>query len=280
MPVNKFVYGGTTKFDISSDTVTADTMVNGTTAHDKTGTAITGNITKRTSTNVTASGATVTVPAGYYASQVTKSVTSGTAGTPSASKGNVTNHSVTVTPSVTNTTGYITGGTKTGTGVTISASDLVSGSDTVTSNGTVDVTNLAQLIVNVAGGGGGLPTGISAFAFGDVKVTSAFTTSRQTFSHSLGVVPDLMIVYTPTNIATTYSMLCAIRGNVFGWRSSAYNSHYAYHGNSTTTVTWANSNNTSYGISNMTATTFQLASSSSSYYWRASTYKYIAIKFS
>lgn len=159
-------------------------------------------------------------------------------------------------------------------------------------NDTVDANHLAKgytahdktgaLITGLmeASAGGGLPSGIKVIDFGDVVINSAFTTTRQTFQHKLGVVPDLMIVYAPSNIATTYSMLAAIRGNVFGWRSSAYNNHYAYHGNSTTTVTWTNSNSTSYGISNMTATSFQLASSSSSYYWRAGTYKYIAIKFS
>ena len=75
----------------------------------------------------------------------------GTAGTPTATKGTVSNHSVSVTPSVTNTTGYITGSTKTGTAVTVSASELVSGSETKTANGTYDVTNLASLVVNVAG---------------------------------------------------------------------------------------------------------------------------------
>lgn len=77
----------------------------------------------------------------------------GTAGTPTATKGSVSNHSVSVTPSVTNTTGYITGSTKTGTAVTVSASELVSGSQTVTTNDTYDVTNLAELVVNVQGGG-------------------------------------------------------------------------------------------------------------------------------
>lgn len=129
------------------------------------------------------------------------------------------------------------------------------------------------------GSGGGLPAGITALDFGQITVSSDFTTSRQTFSHKLGVVPDLMIVWAPANIATTYSMLCAIRGSQFGWRSSAYNNHMAYHGNSTTNITWTNSNSTTYGISNMTASTFQLASSSSSYYWRKGTYNYIAIKF-
>lgn len=78
----------------------------------------------------------------------------GTAGTPTATKGTVSNHSVSVTPSVTNTSGYITGSTKTGTAVTVSASELVSGSQTITQNGTVDVTNLASVVVDVQGGGG------------------------------------------------------------------------------------------------------------------------------
>lgn len=77
----------------------------------------------------------------------------GTAGTPTATKGAVSNHSVSVTPSVTNTTGYITGGTVSGTAVTVSASELVSGSETKTANGTYDVTNLAEVVVDVSGGG-------------------------------------------------------------------------------------------------------------------------------
>ena len=80
------------------------------------------------------------------------SIPSGTAGTPVATKGTVSNHSISVTPSVTNTAGLITGGTKTGTAVTVSASELVSGSETKTANGTYDVTNLASLVVNVSGG--------------------------------------------------------------------------------------------------------------------------------
>ena len=71
----------------------------------------------------------------------------GTAGTPTATKGTVSNHSISVTPSVTNTTGYITGSTKTGTAVTVSASELVSGTYSVTSSGTKDVTNYASASV-------------------------------------------------------------------------------------------------------------------------------------
>lgn len=91
----------------------------------------------------------------YY---TVSAVADGTAGNPTATKGTVSNNSISVTPTVTNTTGYITGGTKTGTAVTISASELVSGSQTVTTNDTYDVTNLAELVVNVSGGGIGTMT--------------------------------------------------------------------------------------------------------------------------
>lgn len=190
----------------------------------------------------------------------------------------------TVTPTTSSQTAVASQRYTTGT-VTVGAIPsqyiVPSGSQTLTKNDTYDVTSLASVIVSVSGGGGGsLPSGISAFDFGQINITTAFTTTRNTFTHKLGVTPDLMIVWAPANIATTYSMMAAIRGNQFGWRSSAYNNHMAYHGNSTTNITWTNSNSTSYGISNMTASNFQLASASSSYYWRAGTYNYIAIKFS
>ena len=106
----------------------------------------------RDSSDLTVSGATVNVPAGLYSSAASKSVASGTAGTPTASKGAVSNNSVTVTPSVANTTGYITGGTKTGTGVTVSASELVSGNKAITPSETaqsgIDVTNFKTVSVD------------------------------------------------------------------------------------------------------------------------------------
>ncbi len=113
-------------------------------------------ITQRSSSDLTASGATVTVPSGYYSAQASKSVTSGTEGTPTASKGTVSNHSISITPSVTNTAGYISGGTKTGTAVSVSASELVSGTLTISSSGTKDVTNYAS--ASVSAGTAGTPT--------------------------------------------------------------------------------------------------------------------------
>ena len=114
------------------------------------------------------------------------SVASGTAGTPTASKGAVNNHAISVTPSVTNTTGYITGGTKTGTAVSVSAADVCSGSETKTSNGTYDVTNLAELVVNVSGGGGSK----------NVQVLQS--TSRANSSSLTKVLGDLTVSKTGT----------------------------------------------------------------------------------
>jgi len=108
-------------------------------------------ITSRTSSDLSASGATVTAPAGFYSSSASTSVQAGSAGTPTASKGAVSNHSITVTPFVTNSTGYINGGSITGTAVTVSASDVVSGTLSITSAGTKDVTTYASATVATGG---------------------------------------------------------------------------------------------------------------------------------
>lgn len=135
-----------------SATVTADSGYDGLSSVDVSVGAISSTyvgsgIMQRSSTDLTASGATVTVPAGYYSAQASKAVASGTAGTPTATKSAVSNHAISVTPSVTNTAGYITGGTKSGTAVSVSASELVSGTYTVSASGTHDVTNYASASV-------------------------------------------------------------------------------------------------------------------------------------
>ena len=135
--------------------------------------------TARDSSDLTVSGATVNVPAGLYSSAASKSVASGTAGTPTASKGAVSNNSVTVTPSVANTTGYITGGTKTGTGVKVSASELVSGNKAITPNETaqsgIDVANFKTVSV------GAIPkTYVGSGVTKKAAATVAPSTSEQT----------------------------------------------------------------------------------------------------
>ena len=123
-------------------------------------------------------------------------IPSGTAGTPTATKGTVSNHSISVTPSVTNTTGYITGSTITGTAVTVSASELVSGSETKTSNGTYDVTNLATLVVNVSGGGSG-----AQYKKGTYTPSSTYSSAGNreiTTLANIGFTPKKFVLY-PTD---------------------------------------------------------------------------------
>lgn len=151
MAYSKIILNGETLMDVTSDTVDAGNLLSGKTATKNSGAKVTGNIATKSSSDLTVSGATVTVPAGYYSASTNKSVASGTAGTPIATKSAVSNNSVSVTPSVTNTTGYITGSTKTGTAVTVSASELVSGTKSIIANGIgIDVTNYANVDVNVS----------------------------------------------------------------------------------------------------------------------------------
>lgn len=119
--------------------------------------SLTASVTTKAAATITPSTSAQTIAAGTYltGAQTIAAMPAGTAGTPTASKGAVSNHSVSVTPSVTNTTGYITGGTKTGTAVTVSASELVSGTKSITENGTgIDVANYSAVDVSVASGGG------------------------------------------------------------------------------------------------------------------------------
>lgn len=141
-------------------------------------------ITRRDSTDLTASGATVSVPSGYYAESASKSVASGAAGTPTATKGTVSNNSISVTPSVTNTAGYISGGTINGTAVTVSASELVSGTKAITSSGTTDVTNYAS--ASVAAGSASVNASVTVTPTISVS-SSGLISASVSSSHGIGI---------------------------------------------------------------------------------------------
>ena len=139
-------YGGVIEYYVINGVGSPCFMI----THTSNGTISATQLTDKTSRDLTVSGATVTAPAGYYRSSASKSVATGSAGTPTATKGTVSNHSVSVTPSVTNTTGYITGSTKTGTAVTVSASELASGNKAISANGTnIDVVGYSTVSVAV-----------------------------------------------------------------------------------------------------------------------------------
>lgn len=188
--------------------------------------------TPRTSTDLTVSGATVTAPAGVYAQDASKSVATGTAGTPTATKGTVSNHSVSVTPSVTNVTGYITGGTKTGTAVTVTAAELESGTKSITANGTgIDVSGYSAVDVAVPSGG-------------SKNVQTTQSTSRRN-NTALGSITSLTC-----STAGTYDVYwtCARSNTSQTWGSQLYIGGTAY---GTENTTWSNNvqNNHLTGVS-------------------------------
>lgn len=127
------------------------------------------------------------------------SIPSGTAGTPVATKGTVSNHSISVTPSVTNTAGLITGGTKTGTAVTVTASELVSGTYNVTSSGTKDVTNYAS--ASVPAGSATAPSTISGTSASVSTSTNAITLSK-----TVSVTPSVSAGYVSSGTAGNSSV--------------------------------------------------------------------------
>ena len=200
--------------------------------------SLTASVNTRSSSDLTVSGATVTAPSGYYSASASKSVASGTAGTPTATKGTVSNHSVSVTPSVTNTSGFISGGTKNGTAVTVSASELVSGSETKTENGTYDVTNLAEIVVDVQGGGG------STINVGKTTKTLATASNSIQFT-GLSGNPTSFVVTSSADLSSGVTSVVfdgsSLHGQVFSTQATADTGFTKSYSSGTLTVTSSNS---------------------------------------
>ena len=133
---------GTASFYDTSDATlnSGGKMLSGNTAYAN-GVKYTGTIATKTGTDITASGDTVTVPAGYYASQQTKAVAAGSATGPatvsgsSASVSTGTNtltlsKTVSITPVV--SAGYVASGTAANASVSLTASVTTKGAATYT----------------------------------------------------------------------------------------------------------------------------------------------------
>ena len=155
MAYSKVILNGTTLMDVTSDTVTSGSMTSGTTAHKNDGTFITGNIASKSSSDLTASGATVTAPAGYYASNASKSVSSGSVTAPSSISGTsasittgtntlTLSKTVSVTPVV--SAGYVSSGTATNSSVSLTASVTTKGATTYHPSTTVQTISSGQYL--------------------------------------------------------------------------------------------------------------------------------------
>lgn len=134
--------GGTAKFTDTADATlsSGSEMLDGVTAYAN-GTKVTGNIQSKSSSDLTASGATVTAPAGYYSSSASKSVASGSATAPASISGTsatvstgsntlTLSKTVSVTPSV--SAGYVSSGTAGNSAVSLTASVTTKAAATIT----------------------------------------------------------------------------------------------------------------------------------------------------
>ena len=94
--------------DVSGVTATASDVLSPKVFVDSTGVEQTGTIVTKTTNDLTVSGATVTVPAGYYASQAKKSVATAIQATPTIS---ISSDGL-ITASTTQSAGYVSSGAK------------------------------------------------------------------------------------------------------------------------------------------------------------------------
>lgn len=133
--------GNAAFYDTSDATLdSGNKMLSGNTAYAD-GVKYTGTIASKSGLDISASGDTVTVPAGYYSTQQTKSVDSGSATAPatitgsSASVSTGTNtltlsKTISVTPTV--TAGYVASGTAGNSSVSLTASVTTKAAATIT----------------------------------------------------------------------------------------------------------------------------------------------------
>lgn len=174
IPASQFaekIAGIITGVDTSDATATESDVLSGKTFYAN-GVKVTGNIPTKTERNLTSSGATVTVPSGYYASEVSKTVDAVDQAIPSVS----INSAGLITASVTQSAGYVTGGTQSTTkqlttqgaqtitpgtaNKTIAAGTYLSGTQTIKGDSNLVASNIKSG-VSIFGVAGSLTSGIT-----------------------------------------------------------------------------------------------------------------------
>ena len=205
MAISKIIYKssaedtGTVWMDTTDKTVAADKMVSGITALKNDGTTVTGNLTSRSSSDLTASGATVTVPAGVYSSQASKAVSSGSATAPASISGTSATVStgtntltltktVSVTPSV--TAGYVSSGTAGNSSVSLTASVNTRSSSDLSASGAT-VTAPAGYYANSASKSVASGTVTAPSTISGSSATVSTGTNTLTLSKTVSVTPSV-----------------------------------------------------------------------------------------
>lgn len=117
----------------------------------------------------------------------------------SATKGAVSNHSLTVTPKSIATLGFVTAGTVNGNGIVVSANELVSGELIITQSGSYDATNYKTVTCNIAPG--------YKFAYGAVDLMRQQLYIKFTINDKINNVRALLLS-SWTGINPTFKILC------------------------------------------------------------------------
>lgn len=177
----------------------ADKLLAGYQLIDQSGQAVTGTIPSKAASDLTASGATVTVPAGYYPAQTSKSVTTATQATPSIT----VNSGGKITATATQAAGYVASGTKTATkqltvqeaktwtpgtsNQTLASGRYLTGTQTIKGDANLKAANIVKGVsifgvtgtAETGGGGGGSDADLDALIADTItSVTSQVTSVR------------------------------------------------------------------------------------------------------
>lgn len=165
-------------------------------------------VTQRSSSDLTASGATVTVPSGYYANQATKNVASGSATAPASisdtgATASSNGTTITLSKTVSNTpqvsAGYVASGTAGNSSVSLSATDSNFTAENIKSG----VSLFGKTGSYTGGGGSGLTllksTSLGAMSTSSTSPTDTGKTITVTGYNDYDVLVVDISVDTPTN---------------------------------------------------------------------------------